>query len=114
MELAPMSQISRWQSTGNVYEYSGRMAIARGIVTSLILAWSCYCYYCGYNLGRRTLDLTQDDDSDANEYFVMRTGKKIHLYKDCHTLDKVKVQEMQSFAICRGRRLKELAKKKGA
>ena len=60
MELALMSQISRWQPAGNVNEYSGRMAIALGIVTSLVLAWSCYCCFCGYNMGRRTLDLTQE------------------------------------------------------
>ena len=90
------------------------IAITIGIMF-LILAWSCCCCYVGYNMGRRAVTVTVVEQALADEYFIMPSnGKKIHLYKDCHTIDEVKVKSMKACHHCHGKRLQELAAKKGA
>ena len=107
MELVAKVEMSQWPSAENMNIDSNIMAIAFAIMI-LVFAWLCYCCYCGNKMGRQKAALTSDD---ADEYFVMPSGKKIHLYKDCHTLDKVRVKEMEACSFCHGRRVKEVAKK---
>ena len=117
----PLGPLSRWRDgiTGS-FDQEVLVTLAVLCVCTAFICSLCTCFCLGYKIGGYNVSALQTSDNVLKSFFLSKSGKKVHFYKTCQTLEVANavrmpgVIELEACSYCTKRQAVELCVGKGA